>query len=96
MQVGRWIKVSLLLTLVLLAGCATRQYDPSPAVAIETDTCRNTFEQWQAQVEGGNHFDAQTWSPAGFPYLRVNRLLASFPVDELSAPQRREWLERAH
>lgn len=96
MQARRGIKISLLLTLVLLAGCASRQYDSLPAVAVETDTCTNTFEQWQEQVEGGNHFDAQTWSPAGFPYLRVNRLLASFPVDELSVPQRRGWLERAH
>lgn len=86
----------LLLVLALLSGCASRQYTPSPTVGAPSRICSDTFHQWQRQVETGNHFDAQTWSPAGFPYLRVNRLLASFPVDELSRAQQAEWLERAH
>ena len=86
----------LLTSALLLTGCATGQYTASPAVAVETHACAATFQSWQQQVEVGDHFDAQTWSPAGFRYLRVNRLLASFSVDELSRAQQKEWLERAH
>ena len=83
------------LTLVVLAGCASRQHQAATAVAIPGPGCQQTFLQWQKQVAAGNHFDAQTWSPPGFPYLRVNRLLSSFPVAELKPAQRQEWLERA-
>lgn len=86
----------LLVTLALVTGCASRQYPSAPPVAVASQGCDDTFRQWQHQVEAGQSFDAQTWSPAGFPYLRVNRLLASFPVDELSREQQTEWLERAH
>jgi len=84
------------LLLVLLSGCASRQYATSPAVGVETASCSEVFSDWQQRVDAGNHFDAQAWSPPGFPYLRVNRLLASFPVDKLSRPQQQAWLERAH
>ncbi|XKH01765.1 hypothetical protein LG325_03030 [Marinobacter nauticus] len=85
----------LFLLLVLLSGCATRQYSASPAVGVETAGCSDLFSDWRQWVDQGNHFDAQAWSPEGFPYLRVNRLLASFPVDKLTQVQREVWLERA-
>lgn len=89
------IPAVLLLATVLLSGCASRQYEASPNVAVADSACRDAFHDWQQQVEAGNHFDAQTWSPEGFPYLRVNRLLASFAVDKLAQPQQEAWLERA-
>ena len=85
----------VVVALVVLTGCASRQYQATTAVAVQEPACQQTFQQWQKQVNAGNHFDAQTWSPPGFPYLRVNRLLASFPVAELDSAQQREWLERA-
>ncbi|GHD43669.1 hypothetical protein SAMN05216429_102280 [Marinobacter persicus] len=83
------------LALAVLAGCASRQYQATTVVAVQESACQQTFRQWQAMVEAGNHFDAQTWSPPGFPYLRVNRLLASFQVARLDSAQRQEWLKRA-
>ncbi|NWO08421.1 MAG: hypothetical protein HLX50_22730 [Alteromonadaceae bacterium] len=90
------IRMSVIaLALVMLAGCASRQYQATTAVAVQESVCQQTFQQWQKLVEEGGHYDAQTWSPPGFPYLRVNRLLASFPLVELDSAQQREWFERA-
>jgi hypothetical protein len=90
----RIVSISWLAGLLLLNGCATSQYASSTPVAVEEPSCQQTFQQWQTQADVGNHFDAQTWSPPGFPFLRVNRLLASFPVAELTPAQQQEWLER--
>lgn len=77
------------------AGCTSLTYSSAPVEAVTVD-CDDAFRQWRQKVVGGNHFDAQAWSPPGFPYLRVSRFLASFELSGLSATQRQEWLQRAH
>lgn len=89
-----WFLIWVVLLPVMLAGCATRQYSSVPAVAV-TDACERQFLRWRNQVADEGRFDAQDWSPPGFPYLRVDRFLASFDVTELSPSQRRDWLSRA-
>lgn len=58
--------------------------------------CEQQFERWHAQVAGDGRFDAQDWSPPGFPYLRIDRFLASFDLPGLSLAQRRDWLAHAY
>lgn len=93
----RWaVFVALLLGVVLgISGCASPNYSSMPIESVTSD-CDTLFRAWQQEVVGGNHFDAQAWPPPGFPYLRVNRFLASFEFSGMSAVQRQEWLQRAH
>jgi len=95
--VTRLISVWLggLLLLAVLAGCASRPETYAP-VALMSAACDQQFERWHRQIADQNHQDAQDWSPPGFPFLRVDRLLASFKLTELSKVQRRDWLNRAH
>ncbi|MBW7471105.1 hypothetical protein [Marinobacter sp. F4218] len=90
-----WRFLGVVLLLGAVAGCATHQYSEAPAVAVSGE-CRQQFLRWQDQVAVDGRFDAQDWSPPGFPYLRVDRFLASFELAELSPVQRRDWLRRAH
>ncbi|MEA1080814.1 hypothetical protein [Marinobacter qingdaonensis] len=90
--IGWWLWGLLSLTAVV--GCASR---PAPlAPALVSDACEQQFERWHLQVASQGRKDAQAWSPPGFPYLRVDRLLASFELADLSLAQRRDWLSRAH
>ncbi|MDX1757006.1 MAG: hypothetical protein R3175_13170 [Marinobacter sp.] len=81
--------------LLVISGCATYRYDAAPSEAT-TPECEAQFRGWQAHIEQTGTFDAQAWSPPGFPYLRVDRFLASFEFTALSREQQREWLQRAH
>lgn len=81
--------------LLVISGCATYRYNAAPSVA-STPTCEAQFRWWQSYAEQTGTFDAQAWSPPGFPYLRVDRFLASFEFTTLSRDQKREWLRRAH
>lgn len=58
--------------------------------------CEQQFERWHFQVASDGRFDAQDWSPPGFPYLRIDRFLASFELADLSLAQRQDWLAHAH
>ena len=93
----RWAGLPAFLTVVVvgIGGCASLNYSSAPIEAVTVD-CDRLFRQWQQEVVGGRHFDAQAWPPPGFPYLRVDRFLASFEFSGLSAAQRQEWLQRAH
>ena len=85
----------LLMLLLAVAGCAGRQYSGVPVVAV-SDRCERLFERWRVSVTHDGRVDVQDWSPPGFPYLRVDRFLASFDLIGLSPPQRSDWLARAH
>jgi len=85
----------VLLLLAILAGCAARPAFHTPVVALPI-TCEQQFERWHSQVATDGRFDAQDWSPPGYPYLRIDRLLASFELADLSLAQRRDWLAHAH
>lgn len=91
----RTVLLALLVGVVLGSGCASLKYSSAPIEAVTAD-CDEHFRQWQYDIDPGDHFDAQAWSPPGFPYLRVDRFLASFELSELTPEQREEWLQRAH
>ncbi|QSP95029.1 hypothetical protein LPB19_00975 [Marinobacter salinisoli] len=79
----------------VLSGCASHRYATDPAVAVSQD-CDRQFIRWRNWVDTAGHYDAQDWSPPGFPYLRVDRFLAGFDLNGLSPRQRHDWLARAH
>lgn len=87
-------RLLLLLLLLGIAGCAARgQLAPVPGGL--PASCEAAFRDWRTRVQGADAFDAQAWTPPGYPYLRVDRFLASFELTTLSVPQRRAWLQRS-
>lgn len=90
-----WLCLLLALLGVAVTGCASWQPSDAPVVVV-SDQCEREFEQWHRSAEDEGRIDAQDWSPPGFPYLRVDRFLASFDLTDLSPTQRRDWLAQAH
>ena len=88
---------SLFLVLVmLLGGCAVHGYRASPLPgAVVSQSCQMMLQNWQHQVTDARAFEAKTTPVPGFPYLRVNRFLASFDHSRLNSSQRNEWLAAA-
>jgi len=89
---------ALLLALVALAGgCATvLPPAPSPAIVAADDSlaarCARAFAALDEAVARAGVADAETARVGGFPYLRVNRLLASFRDEVGSDAAIREWI----
>ena len=75
---------------LLLAACATAPR-PSPVA----DACAGRFAEVDARVERAGVRDADGARIAGFPWLRVNRLLASLAPDAgRDDATRAAWLDR--
>ncbi|MCS3904120.1 hypothetical protein J2T55_002153 [Methylohalomonas lacus] len=89
-QLRRLLLVTALMA--LLAGCAAWQPVPRESGG-ETAACLQFYADFDRAVDRAGVADAQAARIAGFPHLRVNRLLASFR-DELTAAQRPDWLAR--
>jgi len=77
--------------MLLLTGCA------APAVkqpAVEASACRDHFHELDTAVAKAGVRDPGPPAVPGFPYLRVDRFLASF-ADELDSPARfAAWVAR--
>jgi hypothetical protein len=67
---------------VLLALCGCAALSPAPQAA--TAQCRSYFEQLDARVAQAGVHDGHRRRVPGYPYLRVDRFLASF-ADEVDA-----------
>ena len=81
---------------VFLGGCAAHGYRAAPSPdALPSQSCQTELQNWQHQVTDAGAFEAITTPVPGFPYLRVDRFLASFDLSELDMPQRDEWLAAA-
>lgn len=80
------------LILALLAGCAgvPRQ----PQFAGPEDACRVVFQRVDQAVDGAGVRDGAGARVEGFPYLRVDRFLASYAGEKLSDAQFAEWMSR--
>lgn len=79
----------------LLSACAP--LPPLPATAAEpaqVRSCRQWLTQFQDWTRVAGVHDAEARPVPGYVYLRVNRFLASFRHDGLTAPQWRAWLDR--
>ncbi len=73
-----------------LGACTTIRPPPLSA----TPDCVRQFESQDAAVRAAGVRDGSSHPVAGFPYLRVNRFLASF-IPDLRPVQRRGWLQHA-
>lgn len=93
------ILLSVLAALVA-TGCATPGFTPSAHLGSENPRLRECAEWYRdldARVDAARVRDAQDARVAGFPYLRVNRLLASFRNEAAaSEPMLLELIERMH
>jgi hypothetical protein len=81
--------VCLLLTL-LLAGCAAQGVQP-PGAAAE---CHRFFDALDRTVDEAGVRDQGPHQVPGFPYLRVDRFLASFSGEIQLAPRFDAWVTR--
>ena len=85
---NRWCSLLLLL---LLTGCAAPQVRTS---ASADPACRDLFQRVDMAVDNAGVRDQGARRVPGFPYLRVDRFLASFS-DEVDEPERfAAWVER--
>lgn len=78
------------LAALLAAGCAAPGVAPSGHLASDIRALRDCAEWYRdldARIDGAGVRDAQDTRIAGFPYLRVNRLLASFRAEAASDPR---------
>jgi hypothetical protein len=93
---------TLALTLAALAGCAGLDvYRSEPArshrvqgIESPAGACASLFEAVDRAVEANEAGDALASRVAGFPYLRVDRFLASFAGEPLSEAAFDAWVAR--
>lgn len=81
---------------VMLGGCTTVGPAREPASARAADaqyrSCAVFFRAADNAVEQASVGDAQTAPVAGYPYLRVNRFIASFRDHAMDEPMRNAWV----
>lgn len=82
-------RLSLLLSLIALSGCALL-----PPAQLQGTACLRQFHSVDARIEAADARDHAAHRPAGFPWLRSTRFLASFADELISETQRAVWLER--
>ncbi len=92
------LTIVLVLVALALTGCASRPLigTHQPAVVAAPEHCQAVFANWQSAAASEQRLDVQAYSPPGFPYLRVDRFLASFDLASLTPDQRQDWLAHAH
>lgn len=78
----------------LLAGCATPLSPRVDASADAQSECIEVFRRVDAAVVRAGVVDGMAARVAGFPYLRVNRFLASYAGEEMTAAQFAGWMRR--
>lgn len=92
-MICHWRGALLLSALCLLVGCAS-----SPSMTrlpTAQAHCMQVFIDDDAALAKAGIHDAQATPVAGHPYLRIDRLLASFTDALSSTEQRTTWLARA-
>jgi hypothetical protein len=91
MSINRALPVTLL-CVALLAGCAVAPRQDASAGLEEK--CREAFRRVDRAVAEAGVQDGMAARVEGFPYLRVDRFLASYAGEELSGAQFSEWTDR--
>lgn len=97
---SRVFKALIVCQLLAAAGCSTLSQPPLARhleATGETAVCARLYQAFSRVVAAAGVRDAQASPVAGFPYLRVNRFLASFRHDLTSRDGRvyRDWLATA-
>ncbi|TAK43076.1 MAG: hypothetical protein EPO29_05345 [Betaproteobacteria bacterium] len=86
---------AILVAALAAAGCATRERLPDHALSPEARDCAAWYRSLDEQVASAGVRDAQDAPVAGFPYLRVNRFLASYrPFASAGDETLRAWTDR--
>ncbi len=80
---------------LMVTACSTQplNYQRLPGLAGDAE-CRSLLTDMQARIEQAEVGNAYGQPLRDYPYLRTNRLLASFATELDSDDQRREWLAR--
>lgn len=90
--------VAILLAALAAAGCATRDRpfdEPASATSPEARDCRAWYRALDEQVAAAGVRDAQDSPVVRFPYLRVNRFLASYRTAASANPEALQaWADR--
>jgi len=76
------------------AGCATTVWKPPAATGDELARCERLFEALDNAVQAAGVRDGGATPVKGFPYLRVNRFLASYRWESMSPEATAWWVER--
>jgi len=92
----RLVKLSglLLAASLLLNACAVTPRAPAPPSDTRTTACLDGFAAIDRAVAEQGITPSSPARIAGFPYLRVNRFLASYRQQALTEAERRVWLAR--
>ena len=94
-RMTRRLPMAAWLTLLgLIGACGTTPQLPS-ATSPRLAHCQQIFADNDARLRTAGIRDAQAWRVAGYPFLRVDRVLASFAAEANNAAQRAAWLARA-
>ncbi|MGF1612746.1 MAG: hypothetical protein ACFCVA_02210 [Gammaproteobacteria bacterium] len=89
---GSYWRGAALPLVLMLAGCGTAP--PRPPVEPEVSACLEFLQASDEVVRQAGVGDAQAARVPGFPYLRVNRFLASFAEDDLQDARLEAWMTR--
>src|SRR5688572_27367865 len=89
-----YLRVSVFIcgSLFFLAGCAIAP--PQPPSTDPIAICHEVFRRVDRAVAEAGVADGMAARVAGFPYLRVNRFLASYAEEELDDGRFAEWMNR--
>ncbi len=88
-----WRVLRVVLAALVASGCAPlRPVAPSGSDAL--DACRAFYHVLDASIDRAAVRDGGAARIAGFPYLRVDRLLASFANEDLRQDQVRAWMDQ--
>ncbi len=93
------VRLQLLLCALVVVSCAQAPQRPVQAGQLEPgeerkiDKCKRWFADLDARVERASVADAEAARIAGFPYLRVNRLLASYRQSAMEPAAFQMWVD---
>jgi len=84
---------------VVVTACTAdpqTRFETAGASGSEAARCQAVIARVTAEVEASATHDAEASQIPSFPFLRVNRFLASFAASDLDPAASRAWLERLH
>lgn len=91
--VGKACRLFVILGLLLLSGCATAPFPPDSMNSGDRE-CLSRYTELDRAVEAADARDHGAHRPAGYPWLRSNRFLASFRNGLETDAEWRDWLGR--
>ncbi len=84
--------ITLLVTVLVTGGCAGLSHETRPTPTAAYTACTRLFDALDQSVQNAGARDSEAAVIKGFPYLRVNRFLASFRDEILSETAFQAWV----